>query len=241
MKKLFLIVLVLILYVSFVVYKTPKDDTEVYLTDSGQLVLKSSIQLKKNGYFVVREFIDEKPGQILEISKLLYKGDMASTSIDLSDIDLDDNGLIVVFHRDNGDGVFSSFFDKVYVSENKPLGFRLSDGKKLSLAEISSLLSSSGDHKEITSDFTITYTDDGFVPGSITIQKGQSVKFVNNSNLKMWVASDDHPAHDILPTFDQFGVSEKGEHYTYIFNKAGSWDYHDHVSPAFVGTITVTE
>ena len=66
------------------------------------------------------------------------------------------------------------------------------------------------------------------------------VHFVNESSIDMWVASDDHPAHTDLPTFDQFKGSPPGEQYVYIFDQAGEWKYHDHLTPTAVGTITVT-
>ena len=43
----------------------------------------------------------------------------------------------------------------------------------------------------------ITYTDTGFVPSSVTIKKGQSVRWMNNSGSGVWPASAVHPTHSI--------------------------------------------
>ena len=57
----------------------------------------------------------------------------------------------------------------------------------------------------------------------------------------MWTASNPHPAHTILPTFDQFKGSEPGSVYQYTFDQVGTWRYHDHINPAFGGVVIVTE
>ena len=49
----------------------------------------------------------------------------------------------------------------------------------------------------------VTYTDTGFAPLSVTIKKGTTVTFVNESSRGMWVASAVHPTHQLLPGFDQ--------------------------------------
>jgi hypothetical protein len=61
------------------------------------------------------------------------------------------------------------------------------------------------------------------------------VEFVNDSDIEMWVASNPHPQHDILPTFDEFDGVKKGEVYTYTFDKKGTWPYHDHINAAKEG------
>lgn len=97
---------------------------------------------------------------------------------------------------------------------------------------------------------TVTYTDDGFSPRSVTVKAGDKVTFVNNSSGRMWVASAIHPSHtaysgtsrenhcpDTTGTaFDQCG---DGQTYTFTFAKTGNWNYHNHLAPNNVGTIVV--
>ena len=71
------------------------------------------------------------------------------------------------------------------------------------------------------------------------LQKGETVRFINESSVGMWVATDEHPQHTILSTFDQFGIAENGESYDYTFEKSGTWGYHDHIDASKLGTIIV--
>ncbi len=101
----------------------------------------------------------------------------------------------------------------------------------------------------------IVYTNKGFEPASITVGLGATVEWVNESDKLMWVASNDHPSHSILPGFDQKGsegnvsapqssvpvaLAHTGvEIYRYTFEKRGRWDYHNHLVPADRGTVVV--
>ena len=89
-----------------------------------------------------------------------------------------------------------------------------------------------GDQQEaptVETDHTIVYTDDGFSPLEITIQAGETVAFENNSSSPMWIASDPHPSHTDLPEFDAERGYEPGETYSFTFEDAGTWGYHDHL------------
>ncbi|MBI3577003.1 cupredoxin domain-containing protein [Candidatus Gottesmanbacteria bacterium] len=88
---------------------------------------------------------------------------------------------------------------------------------------------------------TVTLTDSGFSPKIITVKKGTTVTFVNGSSASMWVASDVHPTHQLLPGFDELTSVAKGGSYDYTFVKVGTWTYHNHLSPSDKGTVVVTE
>lgn len=90
-----------------------------------------------------------------------------------------------------------------------------------------------------TKEITVSYTNDGFSPASITIKKDSTVVFVNNSDSQMWVASAKHPIHLELPGFDQLKGSSKGEKYSYTFAKVGKWSFHNHLAPGDTGVIVV--
>lgn len=102
---------------------------------------------------------------------------------------------------------------------------------------------------------TVTYTDQGFSPKSVSVAVGSSVKFVNNSTHKMWVASDAHPTHAKYDgtstsqhcvsgsttggTFDECTAVAPGTVYTFTFSEAGSFTYHNHVQASDSGIVTV--
>ena len=91
---------------------------------------------------------------------------------------------------------------------------------------------------------SLTAVLSGFSPNSITINKRDTVTFINNADTKTWPASNVHPTHTIYPNSDikKCGTSvedsifdachglEKGETYSFTFNEVGSWQYHDHFS-----------
>ena len=95
----------------------------------------------------------------------------------------------------------------------------------------------------------VTYTNSGFTPKTVTVQKGETVRFLDDSVQGMWVGSDNHPTHTLYPedtasdclgsAFDQCERSSQGEFWEFTFNSVGSWDYHNHVRSSHRGTVVV--
>jgi plastocyanin len=86
---------------------------------------------------------------------------------------------------------------------------------------------------------TVSITSSGFSPSSITINKGDTVKFVNNDTAQHWPASDPHPTHTDYPGFDALRGLSNGQSYSFTFTKLGTWGYHDHLNSARHGSVTV--
>ncbi len=91
------------------------------------------------------------------------------------------------------------------------------------------------------SDVVVKMGNDEYAPQSFTIKKGAKVTFLNDADSLRWPASDLHPSHLIYPEFDQKQPIEKGQSWTFQFDKVGEWGYHDHLAPYITGTIKVTE
>lgn len=95
----------------------------------------------------------------------------------------------------------------------------------------------------------ITHTDSGFTPREVTIQSGQTVIFLNESDNASWPASAQHPTHRVYPeqtdndcfgsTFDACQGLEAGESWQFTFNEVGEWFYHNHLRASEFGKITV--
>ncbi|OGC86183.1 hypothetical protein A3D70_00465 [Candidatus Adlerbacteria bacterium RIFCSPHIGHO2_02_FULL_54_18] len=99
---------------------------------------------------------------------------------------------------------------------------------------------------------TVNYSDAGFSPATITIKRGDTVTFTNSSSGSMWVASAPHPAHTAYAgtalsehcpagsalAFDQ---CQTGASYSFKFDKAGTWKYHNHSNAGSFGEVIVAE
>lgn len=91
----------------------------------------------------------------------------------------------------------------------------------------------------VKNELNVIYTNEGFTPKEIKIKKGEKIKFINLSDRKMWVASNNHPEHDIYPEFDQKEITLRGTEYEFTFEKIGNWGYHNHLYSNHTGTIIV--
>ena len=93
----------------------------------------------------------------------------------------------------------------------------------------------------------VTYTNSGYSPSTLTMKKGETVTFKNQSSQSMWVASAVHPTHRGYPTtggclgstFDACQGVRPGNSWSFKFDISGTWKYHNHLSPSDTGTIVV--
>ncbi len=102
---------------------------------------------------------------------------------------------------------------------------------------------------------TVTFTDAGYAPDTVTVKKGDTVTFENKGTIATWPASATHPTHTVYPgsgiekcgTGEQAGIFDacRGlnalESWSFQFNEVGTWKYHDHLNAGKFGTIIVTE
>ncbi len=203
------------------------------------------------GFVVVRETLNGKPGQIVNSSKLLPTGVSKDISIPVSEpvptngISLNASGrpftvkLVAVLYADNGDEAFNPSQDKPIYKNGKLLAVSIDTGLPVTSESVIPNSPNSTDSSSTQADVTIIYTDAGFDPVEVTINSGDTVEWVNQSSRPMWVASNAHPMHTDLPTFDQFTTSAVGETYQYTFENKGIWTYHDHVNAAREGVVIV--
>lgn len=103
---------------------------------------------------------------------------------------------------------------------------------------------SSPESKQISpadADVVVTVNKDNFSPELITINKGDTVVWVNKGDGYYWPASNLHPTHKIYEEFDPKSPISPGESWSFTFERAGMWKYHDHLWPSNVGEVTVRE
>lgn len=87
----------------------------------------------------------------------------------------------------------------------------------------------------------ILYNAEGFSPQVLRIKKGETVTFRNESTAEMWVASDPHPSHTNLPSFEASQGFGQGEAFTFRFAQIGTWGFHNHIHASHVGSIIVEQ
>lgn len=208
------------------------DELVIVQQDARTSVKIERVTLSKNGYVIVRGGDGRRIGQVIEISRYLEAGKHENVTIELGDFYTynEDDQLIAMIYHDDGDESFNDLDEPinasaVYAETGKPV------------------LASVFEHEIAPSDgmgmVTVRYTNTGFQPAKLTVPVGTMVEFINQSDEEMWVASNMHPSHEILATFDQFQGVGKGQSYMYTFDKKGEWPYHDHINPALEGVITV--
>ncbi len=188
--------------------------------------------LSKNGYVIVRGSDGRRIGQVIEISRYLEAGEHENITIELGDFYTynEADQLVAMIYHDDGDKSFNDLDEPVNTS-----AVYAETGQ--------SVLVSVFEHEVAPSDgmgmVTVRYTNAGFEPAKLTVPVGTMVEFINQSDEEMWVASNMHPSHEILATFDQFRGAGKGQSYMYTFDKKGVWPYHDHINPGLEGIINV--
>lgn len=84
----------------------------------------------------------------------------------------------------------------------------------------------------------IELTSSGFSPKDIEIAVGTKVVWTNNSGKAATVNTGPHPVHTGYSPLN-LGSFNNGETLELVFDKAGTYSYHNHLSPQEGGTITV--
>ncbi len=85
---------------------------------------------------------------------------------------------------------------------------------------------------------TVTLSDTGFAPATITVKKGDKVVWLNKSGDSATVDSDNHPTHLLYPPLNM-GTFKDGDKHELVFDKTGTFGYHDHFHPSRKGTVVV--
>ncbi|PCI29278.1 hypothetical protein COB52_02665 [Candidatus Kaiserbacteria bacterium] len=87
--------------------------------------------------------------------------------------------------------------------------------------------------------YVIIFDGSEFSPSIVEILVDTQVVFKNESENDFWPASDLHPSHTVLSEFDPREPVLPGENWSFIFSKAGTWHFHDHLFTTATGTIRV--
>lgn len=209
-----------------------RDELVVLQQDARASVKIERAVLSKDGYVVIRGSDGRRIGQVIEISQYLEAGEHENITIGLGDFYAysETDQLIAMIYYDDSDKSFNDLDQPV----NASAVFAKTGNPVLASVFEHEVAPSGG-----TGMVTVRYTNTGFEPTNLTVPVDTMVEFINQSDEEMWVASNVHPSHEILSSFDQFRGAGKGQSYMYTFDKKGVWPYHDHINPALEGVISV--
>ncbi len=87
---------------------------------------------------------------------------------------------------------------------------------------------------------TINLSATGFSPAKTTVKKMTRVIWINRSGASATVNSDEHPTHAVYPKLNlgEFGDNSSVQ---LVFDKAGTYGYHNELKPEQKGEIVVTD
>lgn len=85
---------------------------------------------------------------------------------------------------------------------------------------------------------TVTLTQSGFEPATVTVKAGAKVIWTNSSGKLATVDSAGHPAHLAYPPLN-LGELSDGSQVSLVFDKAGTYKYHNHLNPSQIGAVVV--
>ncbi len=85
---------------------------------------------------------------------------------------------------------------------------------------------------------TITYTDGGFSPQTVTVKAGDKILIKNDSSSPMQFDSNPHPIHTDDPELNE-GTIDAGSSAVITVTVKGTHGYHNHLDPSQTGTIIV--
>lgn len=86
----------------------------------------------------------------------------------------------------------------------------------------------------------VEITRTGFVPQTIRLRSGGMINFINKDTNPHQIMSDPHPGHTLYPFLNTDEVLNKDGSVALIFEKSGTYTYHDHLNPLeYQGTVIV--
>lgn len=84
----------------------------------------------------------------------------------------------------------------------------------------------------------VTVTKNGFNPQSVTVKPSTKVVWKNESGAMANVSSAVHPTHQVYPPLN-LGNFANGVQVSLVFDKPGTYKYHNHLQPSLTGTVVV--
>jgi plastocyanin len=81
----------------------------------------------------------------------------------------------------------------------------------------------------------------GFIPATIEVAPGTQVTWTNSDKSSHQVAADPYPKNDSIPGFNSNMVLNSNESFSFTFEKAGTYRYHDNMHPLDLHGIVIVK
>lgn len=91
-----------------------------------------------------------------------------------------------------------------------------------------------------TNGTTVTVKSFGFSPSTLTVKAGTKVTWLNKSGGIADVSSAGHPSHLVYPPLN-LGSFNNGSQVSLVFDKPGTYNYHNHLNPGQTGIVIVEQ
>ena len=104
---------------------------------------------------------------------------------------------------------------------------------------MNSTVTNGGINEVMVGGATVSYSDEGYAPASITIKASESVLFVSSAETQMQPSFGEHTDHDSYPDKKEHHAVEKGGSDSIMFPEAGTFQYHNHFEEEHIGTVVV--
>ncbi len=92
--------------------------------------------------------------------------------------------------------------------------------------------------EDTASGAAVTLASNGFNPTTLTVKVGTKVAWTNKSGENATVNSTPHPTHTAYPPLN-LGSFADGASVSLVFDKTGSYGYHNHLNASQTGTVIV--
>lgn len=79
------------------------------------------------------------------------------------------------------------------------------------------------------------------MPGTVKIKVGQAVVWKNNDTVDHQIAADPYPTNTSLQDLGKGEVLKPGDSFTYMYETAGTFTYHDNLNPYKIKGVVIVE
>lgn len=108
----------------------------------------------------------------------------------------------------------------------------------IAIMAVISLLTRGSEQFARNIEVQVMITDDGFVPEVVSIERGATVVWVNDTTKPRKVGANPYPDGSSLKSLKSGNIAPD-DSYSYTFNKSGRFGYADYTNPLAAGSVQV--